>query len=423
MRTQSDHHHYYIGIDRGDAEVAVCILTRSGAILAQERLSSSPEALKLWVESIKVPEDRRIAVCVERPCPAIALFLRRYDHIDLHLVNPLTLKRFRETFDLARTKADRPDAQWLAELVFQHRERLPVWKPLEGDLALLEMLVEERRHLVDERTRLGNRITSCLKAFYPQALALCGDHLHAPLACAFLSKWPTLQELKAARPETIRRFYIAHSCRRPSVLEARLEFIAKAVALTDDTHLLEARKLQIGTLVPRIALLRKQIEDYEERIGKLFDSLEDARIFGSLPGAGACLAPRLLVAFGDDRTRFENAAALQRHTGVAPVTKQSGNTCIVHRRFSCRKFLRQTFVEWAGQTIPKSEWARAFYQAQRAKGKRHHTALRALAFKWQRILFQCWLTHTPYDETTYIHSLIVSGSPLAAVLTKNIPKH
>jgi hypothetical protein len=51
---------------------------------------------------------------------------------------------------------------------------------------------------------------------------------------------------------------------------------------------------------------------------------------------------------------------------------------------------------------------------QRAKGASHQAALRALAFKWIRILYRCWQTRTPYDETTYLNALKRRGSPLLA---------
>ena len=42
----------------------------------------------------------------------------------------------------------------------------------------------------------------------------------------------------------------------------------------------------------------------------------------------------------------------------------------------------------------------------------HQAALRALAFKWLRILYRCWQTRTPYDESTYLNALKKRGSPL-----------
>ena len=54
--------------------------------------------------------------------------------------------------------------------------------------------------------------------------------------------------------------------------------------------------------------------------------------------------------------------------------------------------------EWALHSIAYSDWAREYYEQQRAKGKRRNTAIRSLAFKWIRILFRCWKTNRQYDE-------------------------
>lgn len=127
-------------------------------------------------------------------------------------------------------------------------------------------------------------------------------------------------------------------------------------------------------------------------------------------------APRLLAFFGSDRSRCRDAAALQKHSGVAPLTKQSGKTHFVHRRYACNKFLRQTFVEWAAQTVIKSLWAKAYCEQQKAKGQRHQSILRDLAFKWQRILYRCWQNREAYDESRYLHALRKSSSPLIPLI-------
>ncbi|MGF6439771.1 hypothetical protein QF001_000524 [Paraburkholderia youngii] len=102
--------------------------------------------------------------------------------------------------------------------------------------------------------------------------------------------------------------------------------------------------------------------------------------------------------------------------GIAPVTESSGKQRWVRWRLQCPKFLRQTFVEWAAQTIPRSFWAGAYYRQQRAKGSSHHIAVRALAFKWIRILYRCWQTRTPYHETIYLNVLRKRGSRLLGKL-------
>ena len=119
------------------------------------------------------------------------------------------------------------------------------------------------------------------------------------------------------------------------------------------------------------------------------------------------------AAFGTDRTRFPSAAAVQQCTGIAPVTIRSGHHCQVRWRWGTSAFLRQTFHEFAQYSIPHTEWARAFYHRQRQRGKTHQAAVRALAFKWIRILWRCWQDRTPYDDARYMRALAERGSPLA----------
>jgi hypothetical protein len=109
------------------------------------------------------------------------------------------------------------------------------------------------------------------------------------------------------------------------------------------------------------------------------------------------MAPRLLAAMGSGH-RYETTFQMQCATGIAPLQMASGRTKVVQFRRACPKFLRQTFHEWAQHSMKASCWARAYYDQLRAGGKNDHAALRALAFKWQRILFRCWKDQVPYEE-------------------------
>jgi hypothetical protein len=94
------------------------------------------------------------------------------------------------------------------------------------------------------------------------------------------------------------------------------------------------------------------------------------------------------------------------------VTERSGKKSWVHWRLQCPKFLRQTFVEWAAESIRHACWAQVYYQQQRDKGKAHQAAVRALAFKWIRILYRCWQERTPYDASIYLQALKRRSAPL-----------
>ncbi|HWT83934.1 MAG TPA: transposase, partial [Candidatus Methylomirabilis sp.] len=117
-------------------------------------------------------------------------------------------------------------------------------------------------------------------------------------------------------------------------------------------------------------------------------------------------------AFGADRQRYGQAQEGQQFSGIAPVTERSGKSCWVHWRWACPKFLRQSFHEFAAHSRRWSAWAAAYYEQQIEKGADHQAAVRALAFKWIRILYRCWKDHTLYDEQRYLEALQRRGSPL-----------
>jgi hypothetical protein len=102
------------------------------------------------------------------------------------------------------------------------------------------------------------------------------------------------------------------------------------------------------------------------------------------------------------------------------VTKRSGGSCHIHRRYCCPKFHRQSFHEYAKESVLWSRWAGAYYLQQRTKGCPHHTAVRALAFKWQRIIWRCWQDRKPYEEAKYEAALRQAKSPLVALFENRL---
>jgi len=105
-------------------------------------------------------------------------------------------------------------------------------------------------------------------------------------------------------------------------------------------------------------------------------------------------------------------------SGIAPVLKRSDQSTTVHRRFARPLFLHQSFIEYANESIRHSLWARAFYQMQKARKKSHWVIIRALAYKWIRILYRCWQERTAYDELRYLKSLQKTRSPLLPYLAQ-----
>jgi len=406
-----------VGLDRSDRKADLYFIHTVSGKTERQTIGTSPEALHDWLLHLRQKHpDARVAICLEQPAAALILFLETYLWITLYAINPITLQKFREAFVTSRAKDDGKDAQYLAELLHTHHSKLKPWQPDDAQTRRLQQLVSHRRAVIDERTGLSNRLKALLKQYFPQALELGGEDLWRPLATAFLLKWPTLQSLQKAKPEGIKTFYYLHGSRSQKLITERLAQITKAIALTDESAILESHTLRVQLLCRQLQLLHKTIAEFEEKIAAAFKAHEDHDLFASFPGAGPVLAPRLLATMGSERERFASASNLQRFSGIAPITKQSGSTRYIHRRYRCPVFCKQTFHEYAKESILFSRWAAAFYLQQRQKASGHHTAVRALAFKWQRIIWKCWSTRTPYKEEIYEASLRKNGSFIVALL-------
>ena len=402
----------YAGLDWGDQQHAVQLQPAGGGPVEQIDLAQRPDVLHAWVaERRRRFDGRPVGIAIEQRRGAVVHALMQYEFLVLYPVNPKALARYREAFHPSGAKDDPTDAALLLDLVQTHRAQLRPWRPETVAARKLQLLCEQCRKLVQHRVALTNRLTSLLKQYFPQALDWVGT-LDSRQGCDFLRKWPTLAAVQRARPTTMRRFYQQHNCRRAAVIDDRLAQIATAQPLTTDPAIVDTLSLAVQTYATQLRTLLDAIRTFDAAIATVFADHPDHDLFVSLPGAGPVCAPRLAVAFGTDRTRWQAASALQTHAGIAPVTVRSGKTCWVHHRFACPKFLKQTFHEYAGQSIRFSTWARRYYDQQRGRGNSHHAALRALAFKWIRILFRCWQDRTPYDEATYLAALRRNGSPL-----------
>ncbi|MGA8146489.1 MAG: IS110 family transposase [Gallionellaceae bacterium] len=409
----------FVGMDWADRKHDFCLQAAGSDLQEFGTMDHSPEEIAKWAYSLR---DRfgggPIAICLELAKGPIVSALQRYEFIMLFPVHPSTLAKYREAFVPSGAKDDPTDAEIALDILLRHSDKLHPIKLQSVAMRTLSTLVEDRRSLVNQQTRLTNRLTNTLKEYYPQVLDWF-ERRDTLIFCDFLSRWPTLKQVKRARNSTLKSFFRQHNANRAYLVDERIQSIRAATSLTEDQAVIRPCQMLVQALVEQLRVLLQAIDRFDDEIDSVTKSLPDYDLFAALPGAGHIQAPRLLVAFGEDRDRYANAAEIQRYSGVAPVVERSGKKCWIHWRFACPTFLRQTFVEWAGSTIPRSFWAAAYYQQQRNKGCTHRVAVRALAFKWIRIIYRCWKTRTPYDESVYLKALKRRGSPLLANVSES----
>lgn len=392
----------FIAIDWADRTHAFALKAESTTKIEKATLDSSPEAVDEWAMALFHRfAGRPIAVGLEQQRGAVVAILSKYAHLVLFPIAPSMLANYRASWAPSGAKSDPSDAALLLDILLKHRDRLKALCPDTVETRTLQLLTEDRRRMVDQITAWSNELTSKIKQVFPQLLKLFDD-MKAPVVCDLLEKWPTLEKLQKASKATVEKFLVEHNCRDGARNEHRLEIISKSIPATKDQALLEATGMSIKHLTGMIRAVRSRIVCYDKRIHEIAQAHADYKIFAGFPGAGDVLIPRIIAAMGTKRDRFETAGDLQCYTGIAPVCQSSGKQHWVHWRWACSKFTRQTMQEMANHSIRFCGWAREYYDQQRAKEKGHHAAVRALAFKWLRILFRCWKDSVPYDEGRYL---------------------
>ena len=408
----------FVGLDWGSEKHSIALQIAGSKEIECFELNQSPEDLHGWLNRLRDKfGGRPVAVAIEQTKGAVIHALMSYDFVHVFRINPKSMADYRKAFSPGGAKDDPTDAKYLLEWLTLHRDRIKPWVPDDPQTRALQSLVEFRREVVNQRVALTNRLTQQLRDYFPQALDWAGE-INKVMACDFLSKWPTLDKVKKAKPDTIRTFYRQHGSRSKEVIQERLKAICMAQALTQDAGVIETSVSVVQTILRVLRPTLESIDRLDEEIKTRFNAHPDMAIFDSFPGAGPALAPRLLAAMGSDRNRFESASEVQQYSGIAPVTDRSGKHIWIHRRFACPKFIRQTFHEFAKQSIQGSSWARAYYDMQRDKGKGHHAAVRALAYKWIRIIYRCWKDRVRYNEEIHLNSLRNKGSEILNFIDK-----
>jgi transposase len=308
----------FLAIDWADQKHVWSLQEANSSTRLRGEVDHMPEAVETWVAQMSQRfAGRPIAVAVEQSRGALVFLLSKYEQLHIFPVPPAMTANLRKAFYSSGAKNDPSDADLLLDLLQRHREKLRRLSPDTEATRRIQNLVEERRKLVDEKTAQSNRLEAHLKIYFPQIPRWFGD-VDIPLVCALLERWPTLEALQKARPDTLRSFFRKQHSRKEELIESRIKAIGEAMPALKDRAVVEAKVAVVKVLVQLIQVLHEGIEGLNRQIQEAAEAHPDFFIFDSLPGAGAVMAPRLLAAFGSQRERYQNAAEVQIFSGIAP---------------------------------------------------------------------------------------------------------
>jgi transposase len=232
------------------------------------------------------------------------------------------------------------------------------------------------------------------------------DDVAAEWVLALWTLAPTPAKAARLREATLARLLKQHRIRKLDA-EAALG-ILRQPAITVAPGVTEAGVLHLRSLVAPLRLANLEFHQAERKLDELCTVLSgtapaardsgpgDAAILQSLPGVGLVRLAALLTEAGGLLAR-RDYAALRTLTGVAPVTKRSGKTCVVVMRYAAQARLRQTVFHWARIAVQHDPKSRGRYEALRARGHSYGRALRGVADRLLGAACVLLKRHTLFD--------------------------
>lgn len=408
---------HFAGFDWAKDHHDIVVVDAAGAIAAAFRIAHTLSGWREWQE--KTAAFPSLGVAIETSSGAAVEQLLA-SGAAVYPVNPVNAKRYRERKCASGNKTDHGDAWALADAL---RLDGHGWRPLAAQdpvVAELRLLGRDEVALIEERTALVNQLQQALHEYYPVALEAFDDWLSVG-AWSFVETFPTPEVLVRAGKRKWDKFLHSHKLFRPQTYARRIEVFGQAGDWQVGAATVAAKSILALTRCKQLRVLQGQLDAYRKRIEALFASHPDSGLFGSLPGAGPKLAPRLLGEIGSDRALYENPQGLQCVAGTAPVSYQSGKVHKVRLRRACNKHLRHAIHLFADQSRVRCSWAAVYYAALRQRGQSHAQALRCLGQRWLKIIWKMWRTGTAYDPALHLRNQLAHGSWVLQLQTPSPP--
>jgi len=406
----NDQGQWYTGVDWASESHYVWLADKDGRRLGERSFKHAGDGLAEMVnwllKTSGAADPGQIDVAIEVPHgPVVETLIER--GFNVYVLNPKQMDRFRDRYSMAGAKDDSRDAKVMASALRTDPHcfrRLAISDPIIIELREWSRIAED---LTAERTGLVNRLRQQLWRYFPAFLELEAD-LSAPWAIELWQALPTPDAARRVRKASVEAILKRHRIRRLAA-EQVLE-ILRQPPLTVAAGTTQAARAHIATLIAKLKLINRQIADAYRQLDTLTAKLgatgqadpghnkqRDAVILASLPGLGRINLATLLAEASDALQR-RDYHALQTLTGVAPVTKRSGRSCMVVRRYACHQRLANTVFHWARTAVQHDSVSRAKYAVLRARGHNHARALRSVADRLLNVacsMLKCGTTFNP----------------------------
>jgi len=397
----------YLGIDWAADSHTVTLLAATGEVLASIAIDNRLSGFLVLIEAIRkhlhklepaaTPDS--VSFAIEDQNQRLTDFLLAQG-FQGYLIEPSRMKGYRLRYRSSGNKTDPDDSFILADVLYRDHNQLPRMAPDSEVIGALKTLLRDREGFVRDSTRLTNRLTACLRQYYPEALGFFED-VAGKTALNFIAAFPDFTAASQLSRREVQRFLAEHHCNRATQLERILTALGSGPTPVPAV-VVRTKRQQALAIIQQLRTVQTAVAEYDAEIERLGKENDDVKRFRSIPGGGPIIGAGLSTLFGDDRTRFSRAMAVQSLAGTAPKTIQSGQFRSACFRFGCNRFYRMLLQQMAMGALRSSAWAKQYYRKKRREGKTHQHSLRYLANLLLKIAYAIWRDGTEYNEDRHL---------------------
>lgn len=382
------------GIDMGKAHHHCVVIDTEGRQVLSRRVENDETVLLGLIEEVSEMAEHDVVWAVDLvDGGAVLPTTLLLDRLQVVLYLPGRVVHRASGMYRGEGKTDARDAAVIADQARMRRDLRPL-VPADPIAADLKVLTAHRLDVAADRIRSINRLREHLLSYFPsleRAFDFSGSKGALKLLCGFRTP-ARIRELGESKLVSLLKVQKVHFAAKVG---------AAAVAAADQQQAVLPGEAMASEVVRRLArtILRldDEIAELDLMIAARFAEHRDAQILTSISGIGPVLAAELIAVTGGDILGFGSPDRLAGAAGLAPAPRDSGRVSGNLRRPQrySRRLLRIFYLS-AQVSIQHDPRSQAYYQRKRAEGKRHSSAVLALARRRVNVLWALVRDGQPY---------------------------
>lgn len=320
-------HSLFIGVDLGSSHHAAIVLDERSQRLARFSFSATragfEQLAKRRLDLIRKYSAGDAIVGMEPSGGHWMLLAADLEQRDAPyvLVNPYTVRVYRQAVSLDRSKDDFRDASAIADLV--RIGKFTRTRLQHGDYAELRELTHCHGQLRDEIACAKNTLRSILMRVFPELNHLLPD-LDTLIAQSILRACAVAYAIhQMPLEEFTDRVRDAYQGRIFPVTRVHRIYLAAQTSIGLQEGATTAQ-MTLNQKMQLIDLLTVQQQEVQQKLEAIFLRTPEARSMISLPGLSPCTAARILGEIGDPR-HYDTGKQLVKLAGLQPTPNTSGN--------------------------------------------------------------------------------------------------